>query len=525
MLRGARRLHPDGFLSARRGAGRGGWVCDGVALDPRAPVLVGAGAVQQRCDDPAGALEPVELMIAALERAGVDSGAPDLLRRASQVRIPRGFWGYADPGRIIAARLGCTGARTQVAELGVLQSTLLGDAARAIAAGEADVVLIAGGEARYRALRAEITRGAAPLTEQPPGTEPDEVLRPHGDILSMAEIEIGLAMPVAQYAVIENALYAADGLDRARGRARTAELCARFSAVAASNPQAWTRDPVDASAIAIPSGGNRMLALPYTKWHTSQWNVDQAAGLILCSVAAARQAGVPEDRWVFPLAATESNLMRPLSARAELHRSPGFQIAGERAVAVAGVAAGDVEHVELYSCFPSAVQVQARELGLSLGRPLTLTGGMTFAGGPLNSFVLQAMCRLVEVLREHPGERGLLTAISGMITKQGVTLWSTRPAEGGFRFEDVTAAVERVSGAPLDVDQAYEGPARVVSYTVLHEGGAPARGIVVCDVAPGRRAIAASTDASVLAAMVEEEMCGRAVELRRGGVLVRLGGS
>ena len=129
-----------------------------------------------------------------------------LLARADAVRVPRGFWDYADPGRALAERFGAARARTTVAEVGVLQTTLLGAAARDIAAGRADVVLLAGGEARHRAQRAGQAGSAAPLTRQAAGVAPDEVLRPHAEIISPLERQVGLQMPVTQYAVIENAL-------------------------------------------------------------------------------------------------------------------------------------------------------------------------------------------------------------------------------------------------------------------------------------------------------------------------------
>src|SRR6185295_5046312 len=135
------------------------------------------------------------------------------------------------------------------------------------------------------------------------------------------------------------------------------------------------------------------------KLHNSQWNVDQAAGLIFCSVAAARAAGIPESKWLFPLVVADANRMIPLSERAEMHRSYGFRAAGQQALAHTGMSIAEVEHFELYSCFPIAVRMQARELGLPEGRSLTVSGGMPFAGGPLNNFVLQAMARMTEVLR------------------------------------------------------------------------------------------------------------------------------
>ena len=484
-------------------------------LDPRTPVLVGAGAVQQREEDPERALEPVELMASALERAAEDAGSSELLGRADSIRVPRGFWSYPDPGRILARRLGAEAARTQVAEIGVMQSSLFGQAARDVAEGRCDVVLIAGGEAKYRALRAEIAGGQASLRSQPEGTEPDEVLRPEREIMARAEIDAGLVQPVAQYAVVENALRFAEGRSPDAHRDAVAELWAGFARVAADNPGAWNREGAGASEIRDPSARNRMLAFPYTKLHTSQWNVDQAAGLVLCSVEAARRARVPEDRWVFPLAVAESNYMLSLCERAELHRSPGFEVAGRRAFERAGVDPAALRHVELYSCFPSAVRVQARELGVPLDPPPTLTGGMTFGGGPLNNFVLQAACRLAAALRETPGAPGLLTAVSGLLTKQAASLWSTEPPPDGFRFEDVSAEAARLTRSVRVLD-GYAGETRVASYTVLYEKGEPARGVLFCDVDAESRCLAETRDPDLLAAMTREEFCGRAAEVRDG---------
>ena len=130
--------------------------------------------------------------------------------------------------------------------------------------------------------------------------------------------------------------------------------------------------------------------------------------------------------------------MLDLSTRAQLHRSPGIEIAGARALELAGRSIGDVKHVDLYSCFPAAVQQFARELGLGLDRPLTVTGGMRFAGGPLNNYALQSVARMAEVLRADPGSTGIVTAVSGFLTKQGVGLWSTDAPAQRFGFADVT---------------------------------------------------------------------------------------
>ena len=480
----------------------------------RCPVLVGCAAVQQRASDPREAAEPLLLMGAALERAAEDAGARALLARADSIRIPRGFWDYADPGRALAERFGSGPARTCVAEIGVLQTTLLGGAARDIAEGRADVVLVAGGEARQRAQRARQLGLEAPLTRLPPAP-PDEVLRPHAEILSPLELKVGLGAPVAQYAVIENALRFADRQALEAHRDAVAALQARASAVAAGNPDAWDRTPHGAAEIRGPAPGNRMLAFPYTKLHTSQWNVDQAAGLILCSLETARALGLREERFVYPLAVADANHMLPLAARRSLARVPGFEQAGRRALEHAGLTPEEVGHLELYSCFPVAVRAQARELGIDEARPLTVTGGMTFAGGPLNNFVLQAVAKMADVLRADPGSHGLVTAVSGILTKQGVSLWSTRPPDAGFRFFDVSGETERAQAAAVLVE-AEGGPAHAAGYTVLFEADRPARTAFVCDLPDGRRTLAASDDPALAELGTREELCGRRLRLAGG---------
>jgi len=487
-------------------------------LPARTPVLVGVGAITQREEEPALAQEPLALMREALARATADCGSRALVARADWFRIPRGFWDYADPGRALAEAAGAATACTEVAEIGVLQTTLLGDSARMIAAGEADVIVIAGGEARARALRAQQRGLALPLTRQPDVT-PTRVLRPKQEVVHPAEVKLGMVLPVNQYAMIENALRHAEGSSVAKQRDEIARLWARMSEIAARNPDAWSRQPISAAQVREASAKNRMLAFPYTKLHNSQWNVDQAAALVMTSVETARAHGIPEARWVFPLAAADSNHMVSLSQRRPFHRSPGFAHAGRKALARAGVAIERVTKRELYSCFPIAVRLQCRELGISEDAELTVTGGMAFAGGPLNNFVLQAAVRIAQLLRETPGEIGMLNAVSGFLTKQGVTLWSSAPPELPFGFDDVTSAVAQET-TQLELSEDAHGEASCVSYTVQFEGERPARTLFVCDLPNGRRALAASADPALAELAMTSELCGAKLRLAGGNAQI-----
>jgi acetyl-CoA C-acetyltransferase len=335
-------------------------------------------------------------------------------------------------------------------------------------------------------------------------------------IISPEEIDAGMVTAVSQYAMIENARRVADGQSLEVHSRAVAELCSRFNLIATANPDAWNRQPMSADEIRCSGPGNRTLASPYNKWHCSQWNVDQSAALILCAAGVARSRGIGIDRWVFPHAIAESNAVVPLSRRRDLHRCAGFSLAGSAAMGLAGTGIDEIAHIDLYSCFPIAVRVQAAELGLSLDRPLTVTGGMAFAGGPLNNYVLQALAKMANVLRADPGSTGLVTAVSGMLTKQGVSLWSSRPPAAGYRSEDVSDRVNAVAPA-VAMAASGSGPATVATYTVIHDGGDPKRGVVIAGRSDGTRVIATTGDRATVEAMASKEWCGRPVDVDANG--------
>ena len=478
-------------------------------------MLVGVGTAAQRLDDPSDAVEAVALMAEALAAASDDAGNSGLLGRLDQVRVTKGTWGYSDPARWVADAVGANQARSYLADVGILQTAVMGDAAAAIASGSADVIAVVGGEAKYRGLRASIAGVEAPDTDQG-GAEPDDFVTPHGMIISQAEIDLRLVMATHHYAMIENARRFADGQTIEEHRDEVAGLWARFAQVAAANPDAWFRDGLDAAAIATPDNGNRMLAWPYTKWHNSQWNVDQAAALIFCSAGTARALGIASDRWVFPWAAAESNHMVPVTERPELHRSPGFAHSGRALSDHLGMAPNEADHIDLYSCFPIAVRTQALELGLGFDRDLTVTGGMTWAGGPLNNYVIQAAAKLAEVLRADPGSRGLLTSVSGMITKQGASVWSTDPPAQPFANLDVTDAVA-ADLHPKPYRTGDNEQAAVVSYTVIWGREGPERAVAIGEFPDGARTLVVSAAPDVMAAVTAAEFCGRSLVVAGDG--------
>tara|TARA_R110002124_G_scaffold1676_5_gene10413 strand:- start:50 stop:1525 length:1476 start_codon:yes stop_codon:yes gene_type:complete len=482
------------------------------------PILVGVAAVQQKVQDYQRALEPVALMEQALRDAAADAGCAQLLQRADEIMVPRSIWGYSDPGRLLAEAFGASSARTLLAEFGILQQTLLTRACQRIEAGECEIVLVTGGEAKYRALCAQKAGAEASETRQEDAS-PDTTLRPEDEMWSPVESASGLGMPVGYYAILDSALRYKQGLTLDEHRDQMANMYARLSELAVDNPDAWADEAVPAEHIREHSAANRMLAFPYTKLHNSQWNIDQAAGLILCSVGVAQSLGIERSKWIFPRAFAESNFMSVVASRKDLGASPGFRIAGQAAMDMAGISFDELRLCELYSCFPYAVRVQLQEFGMSPQHNVSVTGGMTFGGGPLNNFVFQATVKMAQLLRQNPGEAGLVTAVSGMLTKQACAVWSATPGTEGWACADVTERVREQSGECELVAQ-YTGPASVAGYTVLYQGMDPWRAVAVFDLPDGRRTVAYSEEPQLMQHMMAQECCGETYQVADGNFSV-----
>ena len=482
----------------------------GASAPDRTPVLVGIGTVTRHEEDHQRALEPMDLMLEAVAAAGADAVGPTVLRGVQYIGVPAGRWSYRNPAREIARAIGASNTITALATVGVLQQTLIGEACTRVARGDLHTALVVGADAGFRLLRAQIAGASLPERQQ--CDDPDELLAPAEELRHPVELRAGMKMPVGLYAIMESALRARSGLALSQHRDRLADLGARFSRIAADNPHAWQRTPLSAEQIRDASERNPMQAFPYTRAHCSTWNVDQAAALLLCSAARARELNIDPAKWIYPVASTESNHMVPVSARADLATCRGAAVAGRAALAAGGLTAQDLDLVDLYSCFPLAVELYAEALELPLSRNLTVTGGMPFAGGPYNNYVLQATCRVAELLREGPARNALVSCVSGVLTKQAFGLWSTDPGPQGFVHLDVTDEVAKQVRA-VEVLHDYSGEATVAGYTVLHGRGQQPRGVALMDTPHGKRALCTSDDAALVVRMQQEEFLNRTMQI------------
>jgi acetyl-CoA C-acetyltransferase len=497
-------------------------------IPPRTPVVVGVGQAQQRPADPTEALEPADLLAAAARAAAADSGAGDrllpLVDTAAVVQLVS--WRYPDPAASLARRLGIAPRSTVTTTVGGNSPQMaLNRLAPAIERGEHDVVLLGGVECVYTRWRARRAERRTHLDWSDDDDPPCPIVwgddRPGSSQYEMAHLAVA---PTQVYPLFETALRAAAGHGIEEHQRSVSELWARFAAVAAENPHAWSRVAYSPEEIRTVTPENRMIAFPYAKRMCANIDVDQAAAVLLCSYERAQAAGVPDDQLVFPLAGADAADHYHFTERHSLADSPAIRAVGRATLAAAAVDLDDVARFDLYSCFPSAVQLAMGALGLggqAAGdeRPLTVTGGLGFAGGPGNNYVTHSIAEMVQACRRDPGSIGMVTALGWYATKHSAGLYSSRPPARGFARVDPAATQAEVDALPArEAAGPYAGKVEVEATSVAFErDGTPGHAIVAGLTPDGRRALAVSRDPDLLAAMVEDPWEGRSVRLRRAG--------
>ena len=490
------------------------------------PVLIGAGQYTWRGEAGAAPAPLKVVEIAALAAAadaglsgaalaGLDAVAVvgftiDAEGALSRLKVPR----LANPPASVAKALGAKPRWSVYTHMGGNSPQhLINLICERIAVGETDLALAVGAEF-LGSLMSRLAKGL-PLD----GYGDDEVGPPEriGDAragTTTREAAHGLGLPVNTYPLFENALRARDGRSLADHQRRLGALFAPFTKVAAANPHAWFRRARSPEELVEVTADNRMIGFPYPKYLNAIMRVDQSAGVLIASVAKARELGVPEDRWIYLHGCADAaDLWYPLE-RQNYHSSPSMRLTGARALEMAGIGVGDLDFIDLYSCFPSAVQIGAEELGLALDDPrgLTVTGGLPYFGGPGNNYAMHSVATMMDRLRARPGSWGLATANGWYLTKQSVGVYSTVPPKAPFTRQDPGVIQRQIDALdhPAIVDRP-QGAATVETYTVVHAREGYRMGIVIGRDGQGRRFVANTpADEATLRAMEASEQIGRA---------------
>ncbi|GBG33988.1 Hypothetical Protein FCC1311_100211 [Hondaea fermentalgiana] len=447
---------------------------------PRA-VLVGVGRLTQRrpekLDDADDAVRlSAKAARLALQDAAVgtdDVDAVYFIDMFGEGRVfPRKGPTYNDPAKDVAKELGLhkvkpenlfkgpVGGNTPQASVNMI--------AERIANGEVECALITGAEAldtytlgRKKKLqpRADVerTNEAEKVMRWGDTEEKGQVWGKKLKMSSSQDVIHGIAQMPPSYALLEQGLRHSDGVSEEDRRISNAKLFSGYNKVASASEnkdQSWFPAAHSVEEIATASNDNRMVAYPYPKYMCAVMDVNQSASVLIMSEERARALGVPQAKMVYlhGCGDCQDTAIRVLEKPC-FDRCFGMKLAGEAALRSAGVSVQDIKYYDVYSCFPVAVRLACREMGIDKvidiereSHRLTVTGGLPYHGGPGNNYVTHSIAAMVETLRGDPGTFGLVTANGGVTSKHAVGVYSTSPPPEDRPFErpDLSGALKEV---------------------------------------------------------------------------------
>lgn len=487
------------------------------------PVIIGVSQVTIARGQQPGP-EPLELWrqaaLSAAEDAGI--GASGLAEADAVFLADCMSWPYDDPVLRFSQSLGMDGATGKVGPpSGTSGQTLLNDACEHIRAGKAALTVVAGGEA-LATLRTYRKTGAPVPWSFPrtPGEKPEfdlEAQQHPGEAATGLLEGIGA---VYGFAMRDIARRAHLGISPQTYRDQLGNLLAGMTRVAAANPDAWFPHEKTSAELTTTNASNRMVAYPYTKNMVAMIDVDISAAVIVTSEAWADAHGVGRENRIYPWTSCYAQDPAYIAVRPELWKSHAMEVAARETLLAARISIDDVDHMDLYSCFASAVNFACDALGVEdrSGERVTQTGGLPYAGGPASSYMLTSIVQMAKVLRQHPGNIGLVSGVGMLMSNHIFALYSSAPPPADLVHPDVSALQAQLDALPqIQIDDEYAGPAKIATYTVAHDRtGEATHGAAICDHPGGTRSYVRICDPELLIRAEREELVGRTVEIARG---------
>jgi len=477
------------------------------------PIIVGVAQFRQE-KDVSQPLDPLNLMAKTCQMAIDDATTEEIKEYIDTLFMTNiNSWSYKDAPGELSKILGINPSKKVYFQaMGNLPQKLVNRAAKAISSGESQAILITGGEAEYSSYRAKRRKISL---NWPKDRKPEYIEGKWGGSLSTEfEKKYRLFAPTCLYALFETALRAASGRNLEEHRIYMGKLFEYFSKIASKNPYAWNKKSYTPDEITIPSAENRNVNYPYTKLMCANMFVDQSASLIMTSEEIAEKLKIDRNLWIYLMGSADLQNVHYVTQRQELHTSPAAREGSKLALEQAGLTIDKIDLFDIYSCFPSMVQIIMNELNLSENDPrdLTITGGLPYFGGPMSSYSIHAIVTAVSLIRKNPSLKIMVIANGGYNTKQSFGIYGTDPPAKLWDECDGAVIQESIfaEALPEPAEEA-NGQLTIEAFTIYYErDGKPLRGFALGHLEDGRRTLAFIEErGDALVNMEQKEFVGK----------------
>ncbi|MAK14601.1 MAG: acetyl-CoA acetyltransferase [Proteobacteria bacterium] len=490
-------------------------------LPDNTPVIVGVGDIidKRKVNGP----DPLTLLGQASELAFQDSGIKnviDYLDAIGVVRFSVDFstatnqsrFGYSNFPRSLANKIG---VKKDISELysgmgGNAPQVLLQEISKKIHANEIHCALISGGEV-LQTMISKLKSGEKLNWEDSAGGKP-EIIGINDEGFSKEEKKHYMDLPSNVYPIFANAIRSSKSQSSEEHLKECSELFSKFSKVASLNPKAWFpkfRTPEEIEEI---SDSNRLVGFPYTKYLNSMIRVNMASSLVVMSEKLTKELKIPQNKKVYIHGSCVLNDIWNVSKRPSLNESPAIRECGKEVLSQAGISLSEISFLDIYSCFPSAVQIAQKELSLDSNddRPLTVTGGLPYFGGPGNAYTMFSSSEMVKKLRSNPNEYGMVTANSWFLTKHAINIFSCKPPQEIDWEKDFIKLQSEINSREIkNFNTKPNGLGKVISYTIVQGRKNLEYGIVIGELEDKSKFIANILgEQSFLKKLTENELLG-----------------
>ncbi|MFX1454218.1 MAG: hypothetical protein ACFFDB_02480 [Promethearchaeota archaeon] len=480
------------------------------------PILIGAAQYTQpkKTQKPP---DPLKLISNVCKLAIDDTGITNLTEFIDAVYVVFiASWSYEDPPGELSDKLGINPSIKIFSKGGGNTSLrLLNEAALSLVEGKNKVVLLTGGETWYTT---RLARNGKKILNWP--TYKKSIYPHAGSMKELSEIEkkYSLNIPSITYAMFETALRAASERNLAEHQLHIGNLFERFSQIASKNRYSWIKENLTAEEIITPSPKNRNINHPYTKFMCSNPFVDQMGAVLLTTQEFAEELNIDPSKWVYLMGGGNMENIFNITQRPSFINSPAVKFASQLSLEQAGLTLDKINLFDFYSCFPSMVQIIRNALGLKEDdpRPLTITGGMPYFGGPWSNYSMHPIITAVDLIRKNSSLKIMQVANGGYNTHLSVGIYGNTPPQKSWNNEEFLKVQQEIykEKLPKPVKVA-NGILTIEAYTILYKrDGTPDYGIVIGYLEKGVRALALLKEGKkTLGYLCQQELVGRKFEV------------
>ena len=477
------------------------------------PVIAAIGEFTYRPQALESALEPIELMAEAMRATERDCDASILSQLDTVHLLGVVSWLYSNPAKLLCEKLSIAPAYPINEGMGGEKPVrLVHEAALAIQRGEKQAIAIVGGEAQNSFRKARRGKLRLDWTERASREEAWGHLEDTTLGISKEVQALGVQRPLHVYPFFENAFNHHQKKSPTESMQDSAQIWSGYSKVGSDNPYSWNPTNYTSKDIATIDEINRMVSFPYSKFMVANDSVKQAATLIVTSLAKSRELGIDESKLIYFRGGASAKEPTDFFERASFDKYPAMSAVLKTACELVD-GGQNLDFMELYSCFPivpkAALQV-LKKSGVKDDVLPTVTGGLTFFGGPMNNYMTHAACAMVRALRGVSDSTGLLYGQGGAMTKHHALLLSKQSPKSSL-IEDYSVQnhVDALQTKAPSIAFDYEGAAVIETYSAYYNSqNEPTLGIVIARTPENQRLIARvpPEDAESLLALTEFEI-------------------